>query len=196
MSKGRFIGGVICLALAALLGILAVAVPDRVMYLVDGQNMPWLPPAVFGVVGIVLLATAGIGRQQVQATESVAPSVAAAVDPAKAALNKRLETIAFGTYLVAMGAYWLVPHTVVAQGVWAIVAGLVLLGLNGARYLNHMKMSGFTTFLGILSVIGGILQLLGLKVVEGAFLLILLGAILLVKPWFDKRQLFGKAEES
>mgnify|MGYP001817680070 CR=1 FL=1 len=30
---------------------------------------------------------------------------------------------------------------------------------------------------------------------KGAILLIVLGAYLLVKPWFDERQLFGKAEE-
>jgi len=49
-------------------------------------------------------------------------------------------------------------------------------------------MSGFTTFLGIISLIGGALQLVGLEAIEGAFLL--------VKPWFNKRQIFGKAEEA
>ena len=29
-----------------------------------------------------------------------------------------------------------------------------------------------------------------------AFLLIILGAFLLLRPWFDKRQLFGKAEQA
>jgi len=38
--------------------------------------------------------------------------------------------------------------------------------------------------------------LAGLEAIEGAFLLIILGTFLLVKPWFDKRRLFGKAEES
>jgi hypothetical protein len=57
-------------------------------------------------------------------------------------------------------------------------------------------MSGFTTFLGVISLIGGILQLMGLEAIEGAFLLIILGAFLLFKPWFDKQQLFGKAEQA
>jgi len=30
---------------------------------------------------------------------------------------------------------------------------------------------------------------------EGAILLIILGAYIIIKPWFDKRQLFGKAEQ-
>ncbi len=64
-----------------------------------------------------------------------------------------------------------------------------------ARYINKIRMSGFTTFLGILSVLGGVVQLFGVKGVEGAFLLLILGAYLILKPWFDQRKLFGKAEQ-
>jgi hypothetical protein len=40
------------------------------------------------------------------------------------------------------------------------------------------------------------LELVGLYDLDGAVLLIILGAYLIAKPWFDKRQLFGKAEEA
>ena len=33
-------------------------------------------------------------------------------------------------------------------------------------------------------------------VMPGAIFLIVLGSYLIIKPWFDERQLFGKAEES
>jgi hypothetical protein len=46
------------------------------------------------------------------------------------------------------------------------------------------------------SDIGGVLQLFGLQSLEGAVLIIVLGAYLIVKPWLEKRKLFGKAEES
>jgi len=59
-----------------------------------------------------------------------------------------------------------------------------------------LRMSGFTTFLGILSIIGGIFDLVGMESVNGAVLLIVLGGYLILKPYFDKRQLFGKAEQS
>lgn len=61
---------------------------------------------------------------------------------------------------------------------------------------SQIKMSGFTTFLGVIALISGVMQLLGVHSFEGAILLIILGAYLLVKPWFDRRQLFGKAEDS
>jgi uncharacterized membrane protein len=57
-------------------------------------------------------------------------------------------------------------------------------------------MSGFTTVLGIISLIGGIAELVGLTSLDGALLLIILGAYLILKPWFDKRKVFGKAEEA
>lgn len=118
------------------------------------------------------------------------------IDPEKAALNKRLETAGWGFFLIMAGGFALVPEAVVPKGLWSIGLGLIFLGLNAARYSNGIRMSGFTTFLGILSLIGGVVQLLGWKSMDGAFFLILLGAYLILKPWFEKRQLFGKAEQS
>ncbi|MBM4459578.1 MAG: hypothetical protein FJ011_17765 [Chloroflexi bacterium] len=197
MNKGTLIGGIACLALAALLGVLALLMPDKIMYYVEGVNRPWVPPAVFGVVGVVLLAVAFggalIGGQKAAAAT---PPKAIVIDPAKAALNKRLETIGWGCFLVMLGGFLLVPQTVIAKGLWSVGVGLIMLGLNAARYLKGIRMSGFTTFLGVISVIGGIAQLAGLNAIEGAFFLIILGVFVLAKPWFDKRQLFGKAEEA
>lgn len=126
--------------------------------------------------------------------QSVQPEKAQEGD--KTALNKRLEGIGWGLFLIMLGGFALVPYEVVPKGLWSIGVGLIMLGLNAARYANHIKMSGFTTFLGILALIGGVLELLGINRIQGAILLIIFGAYLLVKPWFDQRQLFGKAEES
>jgi hypothetical protein len=194
MNTGRVIAGSICLACAVLIGVLWLTLPaDAFFFNMGGENRPWIPFVILGSVGIALLATAGIGRPRVQAE---ATETKAVIDPVRAAMNKRLETIGWGCFLVMFGGYALVPHTVVAEGFWSIGVGLIMLGLNAARYLKGIKMSGFTTALGVLSLIGGVLQLMGIEVLEGAFLLIILGAMLLVKPWFDKRQLFGKAEEA
>jgi hypothetical protein len=194
VDKSQLIGGIICLALAVLLTVLNLTLPaDQLMFRIGDVNMPYLPPVILGIVGIVLLTTLKRGGQEEPAPGA---ETVAIQDPEKVALNKRLETIAWGLFLVMLGGFMFVPRTVVSKGVWSIGVGVIMLGLNGARYLNQIKMSGFTTFLGILSVIGGVLELFALKNLEGAILIIILGAYLLVKPWFDKRQLFGKAEES
>lgn len=126
----------------------------------------------------------------------VSAQPAAVKDPAKAALNKRLEAVAWGLFLIMLGGLALVPDKDVPKGLWSIGVGIIMLGLNAARYMNKIKMSGFTTFLGIIGVTGGITELIGLTKLDDAFLLILLGAYLLGKPLFDRWQIFGKAEES
>ena len=195
MNRGRLIGGIICLAIAALLAVLNVTLPaNEMMFQIGEENMPWAPVAVLGVVGIVLVATAA-GRPTQPAAQQTAKREIV-IDPAKAKLNKYLEAIGWGCFLIMLGGFLLVPHTVIARGFWSIGVGVIMLGLNGARCLNGLKMSGFTTLLGIVSLIGGIAQLAGLEAIEGAFLLIILGLFLLVKPWFDRREVFGKAEEA
>jgi hypothetical protein len=95
-----------------------------------------------------------------------------------------------------LGGFALVPDNTIPKGVWSIAIGVIMLGLNVARYFYKIKMSGFTTILGIISLIGGIAELVGLTSLDGALLLIILGAYLILKPWFDKRKVFGKAEEA
>ena len=191
MKKSRLIWGTICLALAVLLAVLNFVLPaDRLMFMVGDTNMPHVPAIILGIIGIVLLATARRGQQDTAAQVEIVR------DPQKAALNNRLETIGWGCFLIMLGGFLLVPHTVVATGFWSIGVGIIMLGLNAARYFYKIKMSGFTTFLGVISLCSGILQLLGMQIIEDALLLIILGAYLLVRPWFEKRQLFGKAEEA
>jgi len=118
------------------------------------------------------------------------------IDPQKAALNKNLETAAWGCFLIMLGGFFFVPDSLVKGGVWSIGVGLIMLGLNAARYFNGIRMSGFTTFLGIISIIGGGLELVGMKGIDGAVFLIVLGSYLVLKPYFEKQNLFGKAEEN
>ena len=126
--------------------------------------------------------------------QSVQPS--SIQDKGKPELNKRLEAVGWGLLLIMLGGFGLVPNDQVPKGVWSIGVGVIMLGLNVARYFFKIKMSGFTTVLGILALVGGITELIGMTSLEGGLLLILLGAYLILKPWFDRRQLFGKAEAS
>lgn len=191
MDKSKLIGGIICLAIAVLLVVVNLRLPpENVMFQIGSVNMPWVPPIVLAIVGIALLATA---RKQDKVEEK---AVEAVVDPEKAALNKKMESVAWGCFLIMLGCFMFVPEEIIKGGWWSIGVGLIMLGLNAARYLNGLRMSGFTTFLGVVSVIGGILDLVALPGTNGAILLIVLGGYLIFKPYFDKRQLFGKSEQS
>ena len=190
MNKTRLFFGIGSLVIAGILAILNLTLPpEKIWFDVGYGNWPWAPPLIFAITGIVLLAFT-LGR-----ADQPAP-VPIVVDPAKAALNKRLETIAWAFFLIMLGGMALVPKEIMPKGVWSIGVGCIMLGLNVGRYVNKVKMSGFTTFLGILSVLGGIGELVGLTKLGDAMLLILLGLYLIGKPWFEKQKFFGKAEES
>ncbi len=188
MNKSKLIWGIICLVIAGGLAVANLALPpEDLMFQVGDINMPWIPPIVLGIVGVVLLATVNQPEERKEEPD---------IDTERAALNKRLETMAWGAFLIMLGGFMFVPEEIIKGGWWSIGVGLIFLGLNAARYFSGLRMSGFTTFLGIVSVIGGVLDLVGMEGVNGAVLIIVLGGYLIAKPYFEKRQLFGKAEES
>ncbi len=190
MNKSKLLWGLVCLVIAAGLTVANLILPpENLMFKIGDINMPWIPPVALGIVGIILLATMNQPEEKKAETKEEV-----IIDPAKAALNKRLETVAWGAFLVMLGGFMFVPDEIIKGGWWSIGVGLIFLGLNAARYFNGLRMSGFTTFLGIISVIGGVLDLAGMEGVNGAVLLIVLGGYLILKPYFEKRQLFGKAE--
>jgi hypothetical protein len=75
--------------------------------------------------------------------------------------------------------------TSLPDGTGAIGIGLILLGVNGARTLNGLPVSRFSTTLGILALVWGGLELVGVllslpfEIPVFAILLIVLGAIIL-----------------
>lgn len=193
MNRTQLIWGIVCLIIAAVLGVLNLTLPpESIMFQIGNQNMPWVPPVVLAGVGIVLLLTAVKKEEQTSQEEVIKPTQ----DPEKASLNKKLESIGWGLFLIMLGGFALVPSNTIPKGVWSIGVGVIMLGLNFARYSYHIKMSGFTTVLGILALLGGIAEFVGFTSLNGAFLLIILGAYLILKPWFDKRKVFGKAEDA
>jgi TRAP-type uncharacterized transport system fused permease subunit len=62
MNKSRLIWGIILLAIAGGLVVANLALPpEDLMFQIGDQNMPWVPPIVLGVIGVILLATANRG---------------------------------------------------------------------------------------------------------------------------------------
>lgn len=195
MNRSQAIGGFICLAIAALLAVLSVTLPaDQMMFMIGDVNAPIVPVIILVVVGVALLITA---RSRHEKGPEDLPVEKTKEQELKAeeqkALNGRLEAFGWGLFLIMIGGLALIPDEQIPNGVWSVGVGLIMLGLNGARYYYGIKLSGFTTVLGLLALLGGLAQLMGLESdFGGAFLLIILGAYLLLKPWFDKRGIFGK----
>ena len=59
MNKGRFVGGIICLAIAVLLAVLYFTLPEGdVVFMVGDSNMIWIPIIVLAGVGASLIGSA------------------------------------------------------------------------------------------------------------------------------------------
>src|SRR6185503_13048563 len=83
--------------------------------------------------------------------------------PNKVNLAKRLEESGWGFFLLMIGTLLLLPDQFVPEGSWLIGAGVILLGLNGLRYLNDIKVSRFTIVLGFAALLIGLAGLFGLR---------------------------------
>jgi hypothetical protein len=106
-------------------------------------------------------------------------------EESKAALNKRLEAIGWGLFLIIIGALWIIPDERVPDGTWLIAAGVIMLGVNAVRYLNDIKMSWASLILGLLAVIFGLGEFVGLDLPFVAILLIVFGLGIILRPWLD-----------
>ena len=107
-------------------------------------------------------------------------------------LNISLEAVAWGALLVWWGVTELVAG--LPKGMGALGVGLILLGVNAARRLSGAPISVFSTFLGVLALVWGGLDLvasvlnLPFEMPTFAILLIVLGAMLLGRELVRKSQ--------
>lgn len=85
-----------------------------------------------------------------------------------------------------IGGIGLVPDAMVPEGAWLIGVGLIMLGLNLARYVNQIPASSGSLFLGALALIAGVTSVFGVDLPIFPIALILLGLSALSKNFFEK----------
>ncbi len=112
----------------------------------------------------------------------------------RVALERRFEDIGWGVLLLAIGTIWLVPEEHVPHGSWLIAAGLILLGLNAARFFKGIRMSGFSVVAGVLALIAGLGEFFGIGVPLFPIALIVIGLCSLVKPLLEKDRTLTSAD--
>ena len=101
-------------------------------------------------------------------------------------LNIRLDEIGWALFLIMIGILWLFPNMGIPADAWLVGAGLIMLGVNFARYFFGIKMSGFTVFLGVLALVAGFGGVLNLSFPSFAALFIILGITLLMRAFFKR----------
>jgi hypothetical protein len=101
------------------------------------------------------------------------------LDAGKRELNRRLETVGWGLFLIMLGGFALVKE--VPEGTWLIGAGLIMLGLNAVRLLVGIRASWFTLILGAIALLSGLGSVLGIDIPVGPLLVILIGLAIIVR---------------
>jgi hypothetical protein len=95
-------------------------------------------------------------------------------------MNKRLDEIGWGIFLIMIGTIWLVPS--VPQGTWLVGTGVLLLLLNAYRYVRNLAWSGLSTMLGLLASAAGLSEMFGVTLPLFAIFLVVAGATMLLRP--------------
>jgi hypothetical protein len=105
----------------------------------------------------------------------------------KAVLDKKLDSIGWGLFLIMIGGLWLVPEGTFPEGTWLIGTGVIILGLMIVRYLYNIKVSGFWVVLGIVAIAFGVSDVFGLDIPVFPILIIIFGASIILKPLLKKK---------
>ena len=103
-------------------------------------------------------------------------------------LEKRLVESGWGFFLLMLGTLMLLPKDLVPEGTWLIGTGLILIGLNGIRYLNNISVSRVTIILGIAAILVGMASVFGLKLPVLALFLSAVGLSIIVRALVTAKQ--------
>ena len=101
-------------------------------------------------------------------------------------LDRRLNDIGWGLLLMLTGAIWLLPPAVVPPGTWLFGVAAILIGVNLARYIKHISVSGFSVAVGFAAFVAAVSQIWRTDPPLVAIFLLVIGSSLVAKPLFTR----------
>ncbi len=106
----------------------------------------------------------------------------------KDAVNRRIEGIGWGLFLILTGGAFLIPGWEVPWATWLTGVGIIMLGLSVVRYRNGIRMRWLTVLLGGLALAAGLGNFAGveLELPLLAFFLIVMGARIILRPFLER----------
>ena len=99
--------------------------------------------------------------------------------PAEHELNRRLESISWGLFLIMLGGFALLKS--VPEGTWLVGAGVIMLGLNALRLLFGIRIGWTTVILGTVALLSGLGSVYGVSIPVGPLLVILIGLAIILR---------------
>jgi hypothetical protein len=95
------------------------------------------------------------------------------------ALGQQLERVGWALFLIMIGGLALLPAGWVPSGAWLVGVGLIMVGMNIVRHFKGIRVSGFTTLLGVAAMAAGFFSMAGIDFPVFPILLIAVGAQIL-----------------
>jgi hypothetical protein len=102
--------------------------------------------------------------------------------------DERMQRVAWASALLMTGTLWLTPASWAPEGSWLAGLGLILLGLNAARYLRGLRTDGLGAVAGGAALVAGLGRMLGGQLPFVPLLLVVLGAAMLVAAVAETRK--------
>jgi hypothetical protein len=93
--------------------------------------------------------------------------------------NRRIEHATWAIFLMFFGLMFIVDEKYIPDGAWMMGIGILLILLNGIRYLQTLPISHFTAGLGVVLIILGAGDYASYNVPTGALVIFVIGAFLL-----------------
>jgi hypothetical protein len=103
-------------------------------------------------------------------------------------LGQQLERIGWALFLIMIGGLALLPSGWVPEGTWLVGTGLIMVGMNVVRYLKGIRVSGFTTLLGVAAMGAGFCSIAGIDFPVFPVLLIAVGAQILYSALVPRKE--------
>lgn len=97
-------------------------------------------------------------------------------DERRANLDRRLAVLFWPLVFILMGTIWLFPEQQVPRGTWLVGIGVILLLLNGFRFLNSIPVRVVPTWLGALALAAGLAEYAGVRLPLISLTFIAIGA--------------------
>lgn len=107
-------------------------------------------------------------------------------DASDLALDRRLDAVGWGLFLIMTGAIWLVPDTQLPQGIWLIGTGVLLLAINAVKRAKGLAAAPFMVFLGVVALAAGLADLVGLQLPLIAICFIAIGVGILLRVFMPR----------
>jgi hypothetical protein len=130
------------------------------------------------------------GQQNSPAAEQAPAPAASRAEKTKDKNNesteKRIDAIGWSLFFILIGGLLLMPENYIYEGIGLIILGLIIFGVQLAKYIKKIKTSLIMIVLGLLSITFGIIAMFSIDLPVFSIALIVIGIGIFINTILNK----------